>query len=271
MNSVIFREYDIRGVVDKDFDASFARELGRAVASEVLEIYGPNSALTIGYDARLSSPDLKSAVAEGMASTGAKVIILGLVTTPISYYSTFALKDVKGSIMVTGSHNPPEYNGFKISVGTSTVFGQRIQDLKKRIETKNYFKGSGSIEEFDIRPMYIARYKKEFGDLKNLPVVIDCGNGTAGCVVSDLYKSVGLNPTILFEKPDGTFPNHHPDPTVEKNLKDLKAAVIKTKAKRSMLMPCKKRFASETKLRIADLQESCRFFMSKNFFSEIST
>jgi phosphomannomutase/phosphoglucomutase len=231
MNPVIFREYDIRGVVGKDFDTEFARNLGRAVASEVIDQFGPAPLMTVGYDARLSSPELKDAVAKGISETGARVLILGLVTTPISYFSTFALKDVKGSIMVTGSHNPPEYNGFKISVGPSTIFGNKIQEMKSRILNKKFHTGTGTIDNFDIRPMYIERYKNEFGTLKDIPVVIDCGNGTAGCVVRSLYEAVGLKPTILFEDPDGTFPNHHPDPTVEKNLHDLKHWVKKTNAK----------------------------------------
>jgi phosphomannomutase/phosphomannomutase/phosphoglucomutase len=144
----------------------------------------------------------------------------------MTYFSTFHLPEVNGAIMETGSHNPPEYNGFKISVGNSTIFGHEIQNLKKIIEDKAYIEGTGDESQIDISPEYVARYKSEFGDLSGVKVVLDCGNGTAGCVARRMYEAVGLKPTILFEEPDGDFPNHHPDPTVEKNLVDLKAKVI---------------------------------------------
>jgi phosphomannomutase/phosphomannomutase/phosphoglucomutase len=127
--------------------------------------------------------------------------------------------------MITGSHNPPDYNGFKISVGKSTIFGSEIQRLRKIIEVGKFPEGRGSEEKIDVFPKYLARYKEEFGTLNDIKVVLDCGNGAAGCVARNLFNGVGLKPTILFEEPDGRFPNHHPDPTVEKNLKDLAAQV----------------------------------------------
>lgn len=222
----IFREYDIRGIYGKQFDLDFAEALGRAFVRYVqlkLDVKNPN--LTIGHDARLSSPDVREALARGMMKSGAQVWHLGLVTTPMTYFSTFTLEGCHGGIMITGSHNPPDYNGFKISCGKSTIFGAEIMALKKIIDAQDFPEGRGSEKNIDIFPMYIERYKKEFGQMDNIPVVLDCGNGAAGVITRRLYEALGLKPEILFEEPDGRFPNHHPDPTVEENLKDLVKAV----------------------------------------------
>lgn len=231
MDSIIFREYDIRGVYDKQFDNEFAYHLGRALCSYIYKKNkNKNLKLSLGYDARSSSVALIENLKKGFIESGAKVYLLGLVTSPISYFSTFHL-GLDGAIMVTGSHNPPEYNGFKISVGTTTIHGEEIQKLKNIIDNKDYISGNGSAENFDIFPSYLERYKKEFGKINNFPVVLDCGNGAAGSIVRRLFNTVGLEPEILFEEPDGRFPNHHPDPTVEENLHHLKAAVAEHKAK----------------------------------------
>lgn len=227
--SFIFREYDVRGVYEKDFDLDLAKKLGQALVSFVTKKGHKNPLMTVGYDARLSSPDVSKAVIEGMVSSGARVLTLGLITTPMSYFSMFNLQAV-GGIMITGSHNPPDYNGFKISFGKTTLFGEEIQELRKIIESNDYVTGAGSAEAFDIFPAYIERYRKEFSQLTNVKVVLDCGNGAAGIVARRLFDAIGLKPTILFEEPDGRFPNHHPDPTVEENLVDLKKQVIKEKA-----------------------------------------
>lgn len=227
-HSVIFREYDIRGVYNKEFDDQFAEQLGRAYVTYINKEKGiRNPRVALGHDARLSCSNIVKALAKGLTSSGANVIHLGLVTTPVCYFSTFEIPGVDGAIMNTGSHNPPEYNGFKISVGKSTIFGSEIQKLKTIIDNSDFLTGSGSEERYDIFPKYLERYKKEFGTLKNIKVVLDCGNGAAGSIVKKLFEVVGLSPTVLFEKPDGTFPNHHPDPTVEHNLQDLKAQVLK--------------------------------------------
>lgn len=231
MDPVIFREYDIRGVYNKDFDADFAFELGRSYITYLVKqknIEQPR--ISIGHDARLSSPDVAKRLAEGVRASGGHVYFLGLVTSPISYFSTFTIEGLHGALMVTGSHNPPEYNGFKVSVGKTTIFGDEIQELRKIMEAENFVGGSGGYEAYDIFPRYLSRYKEEFGTIPSVPIVLDCGNGAAGCIVRKLFESVGLKPTILFEQPDGKFPNHHPDPTVEKNLIDLKAAVKEKKA-----------------------------------------
>lgn len=229
MKPVIFREYDIRGVVGKDYDDDFARDLGRAYVTYLKKhkgVIGPK--VSLGHDARLSSPGLVKAMTAGLVESGAHVVHLGLVTTPISYFSTFNVPGINGGLMITGSHNPPEYNGFKISVGNSTIFGESIQELRQIIEAKDFQTGKGSEEKYDIFTPYLERYKKEFGKIKNIPFVIDCGNGAAGCIARKLYEAVGLSPKILFEQPDGKFPNHHPDPTVEENLHDLIKAVKET-------------------------------------------
>lgn len=230
MNPVIFREYDIRGVVDKDFDADFANSLGRALVSYLAKKNISRPTIVVGHDARLSCPGLVDAIKQGIKESGGHVILIGLVTSPLSYFATFTVPEVSGAVMVTGSHNPPEYNGFKVSVGKSTIFGNEIKLLQKIIESRDYVSGSGSEKNFDIFPSYIERYKKEFGLIEPIPLVLDCGNGAGGCVARKLYEAVGLKPTILFEKPDGRFPNHHPDPTVEENLHDLIKAVRSEKA-----------------------------------------
>lgn len=231
MDSVIFREYDIRGVWNQQFDIHFAKVLGKALITYLKREQGvENPTISIGYDARLSSPEIANALTEGATSSGANVKRLGLITSPISYFSTFTM-NIDGAFMVTGSHNPPEFNGFKISAGKSTIYGEEIQKLKKIIESEDFLEGNGSVEDVDIFPSYVERYKQEFSGLSDVPVVLDCGNGAAGCIVRELFESAGVKPTILFEDPDGTFPNHHPDPTVEKNLKDLQAKVVETGAK----------------------------------------
>ncbi|MBL7687761.1 MAG: phosphomannomutase/phosphoglucomutase [Bdellovibrionaceae bacterium] len=231
MKPVIFKEYDIRGVVDEQFDAAFAYDLGRAYVTFVTRRAGkPKLKIALGYDARLSSPTLAANLERGITDSGSDVIRLGLVTTPISYFACFAL-EVDGAFMVTGSHNPPEYNGFKISVGKTTIYGADIQELRKIIEARDYVTGpggnKGGAEDHDIFPQYVARYREEFKNLSGVKVVLDCGNGAAGCIARRLYEAVGLKPNILFEQPDGRFPNHHPDPTVEENLDAMKAAVRK--------------------------------------------
>ena len=233
MNPVIFREYDIRGVYEKEYDLSFTKKLGLAYVHFLKTKRNvPHPTITIGYDARLSSPEIKETLCQGIRDAGGNVIELGLVTTPICYFSTFNLENVDGSIMITGSHNPPEYNGFKISAGKTTIFGEDIQELRRIIENNSFSeaKTRGSQKEFDIFPSYILRYTQEFQNLKKIKVVLDLGNGTAGCIARRLYNACGLDPVILFEEPDGNFPNHHPDPTIEENLTALKQKVIETQA-----------------------------------------
>ncbi|OFZ28504.1 MAG: phosphomannomutase [Bdellovibrionales bacterium RIFCSPHIGHO2_01_FULL_40_29] len=227
---VIFREYDIRGVYNQQFDLDFAYQLGKTFASYVLKKSGKkNMRLSVGYDARVSSVPIMNKVTQGMKESGAEVYVLGLVTSPMCYFSTFQL-DLDGAIMVTGSHNPPDFNGFKVSLGKTTIHGEEIQSLKKIMEAGDFISGEGSIKDYDIFPEYLERYKKEFGTMAPVKVVLDCGNGAGGVIARKLFNVVGLQPEILFEQPDGAFPNHHPDPTVEKNLVALAAKVRETGA-----------------------------------------
>jgi phosphomannomutase/phosphomannomutase/phosphoglucomutase len=232
MDPVIFREYDIRGVYGEHFDDAFAGLLAQGYATFLDQKLGPGKkTVTVGYDARLSSPSLAKALVAGFTRSGVDVLELGQITTPMSYYSTFAIPQVCGAIMITGSHNPPDYNGFKISCGKTTIHGQDIQHLKQILINKEFKTGAGTASKYDIFPSYVARYKEEFRHLKPLKIVLDCGNGAAGVVARSLFKdALGLNAEILFEQPDGRFPNHHPDPTIPENLKDLIAAVKKSGA-----------------------------------------
>lgn len=231
-NSVIFREYDIRGIFNEEFDLRFAYELGRTYATyHFQQTKLHQSTIAVGYDARISSPDIFASLSKGLNEGGLNVLNLGLVTTPINYFANFSL-DVSGSIMITGSHNPPNYNGFKICLQKNTLFGEEIQNLKRIYEDNEWYNGSlGTTQNFDIFPLYIDRYQDEFNKLKPIKVVLDCGNGAAGVIARKLFNSVGIEPTILCEEPDGSFPIHHPDPTVEKNLVMLKEAVLKEGAK----------------------------------------
>lgn len=225
---VIFREYDIRGIYNEEFDDQFAEDLGRALVVFLKEKRGvSNPTITIGGDARLSSPSLMRALTKGLMESGAHVLQLGLVTTPVCYFSTFQIPGVNGAVQVTGSHNPSNYNGFKISAGKSTIFGDEIQQVGEIVRRGTRIEGRGSEKDYDISPAYLSGVAREFGLLKPIKVVLDCGNGAAGSIVRKMFEAVGLKPTILFEQPDGRFPNHHPDPTVEKNLVDLRAQVLK--------------------------------------------
>ncbi len=229
MDEVIFREYDIRGIPGKNFDNKFARNLGRAITTFVARDQNVETpGISISFDARHSSPHLAKAISQGVVESGGTAIQLGLSTTPMNYYSLFTLENVHGGVMITGSHNPKEYNGFKVSSGQTTLFGQNIQLLKELILQRDFISGQGSISQHNIFDHYVERYKREFGILNNIPLVLDCGNGTAGCIARRLYEAIGLKPHILFETPDGDFPNHHPDPTVAENLAALQAKVKET-------------------------------------------
>lgn len=226
MSPSIFREYDIRGVYEKDFNNEFAEHLGRAHVSFIKKHTGNDKPkVTVGYDARLSSPSIANSLIKGMLSSGADVVRLGLIATPISYFSTWTMEGVSGAIMITGSHNPPEYNGFKISVGNQTIYGEKIQELYKIISNKSYAQGSGKETQYDLLTPYVEHYKNQFKLSNRFKLVVDSANGASGCVLRRLYEACGLKPTILFEEPDGSFPNHHPDPTVEENMKHLQDKV----------------------------------------------
>ncbi len=221
-NPAIFREYDIRGVVDKDYDAEFARKLGRAYARVLLKAGGKRA--SVGQDCRVSSPALGAALMEGMVESGIEVYDLGVVTTPMVYFSLFNL-EVDGGVQVSGSHNPPDQNGFKISVGKETLHGADIKNFQRIIEKDDFVSGQGKIVPSPITDRYIEWISSHVKLDRPLTVVADAGNGTAGPVAPVILRNAGCRVHELFTDMDGRFPNHHPDPTVEKNCQALIAKV----------------------------------------------
>jgi len=227
MNPSIFREYDIRGVADKDFDQEFAYNLGRAFARMIVDRGGKN--VSAGRDCRLSSPALSKALIKGMVESGLEVIDIGVVTTPLVYFSLFHL-NVDGGIQVSGSHNPPDQNGFKVCVGKDTIWGEEIQKVRGIIESRNYPSGKGSVKDYDLTTPYEEYILKNVKLERPLKVVIDAGNGTAGPIAPVVIKKLGCQLTALYCDMDGRFPNHHPDPTIEKNVAELRSRVLSEKA-----------------------------------------
>ena len=228
MNREILRAYDIRGLVGEDLTDSVVTDIGRAVATHMVE-HGKRNA-TIGRDCRLSSEHFRDLLVKGMTEGGLHVIDLGTVPTPLFYFSLFNL-ETDGGIMVTGSHNPPEYNGFKIAFGKTTIFGPEIQLLGDIIEEGRFAHGSGSYSEY---PNIVADYYRFLrGNInleKRLKVVVDAGNGTAGVIACPIMEEMGQEVLPLFCEMDGHFPNHFPDPTVEQNVQTLQKTVLETGA-----------------------------------------
>lgn len=235
IEETMFREYDLRGIFGRELTTDFARRLGAVYCRYLREKIGKDDIMvSVGRDVRLSSDDLGLALMEGMASQGAKVFDLGSCPTPLLYFSLFTLEvdelELDGGIMITGSHNPAEYNGFKICVGKETIHGQQIQEVKKLYyETELTDIPGGEIISYEIIPSYTSYIKRLFDGLNDLPhvkVAIDAGNGAASLLAPELFRSLGCEVVELYCTADGHFPNHHPDPTVEENLKDLQRVVI---------------------------------------------
>ena len=225
----IFRAYDIRGVVGESLTANTVRAIGRAVGSEAYE--RQQQTVVVGCDGRLSGPELVEALVEGLRSTGRDVIDIGRVPTPVLYFATHYLNTGSG-VIVTGSHNPPEYNGLKIMLGGDTLFGDAIQGLRQRIESDDLMSGEGSLQTMDVLPEYIRRVTEDVPvALGNAyKVVVDCGNGIAGDVAPKLIRALGHDVIELFCEVDGNFPNHHPDPSKPENLEDLVSAIKENEA-----------------------------------------
>lgn len=227
MNANIFRAYDIRGVADRDLTDETAEHIGMAIGSAVLE-RGLAPVLAVGRDARLSSPRLREALVRGLISVGVDVIDVGICATPMLYFAAFTLP-VSGGVMVTGSHNPPQDNGFKITLDRSSMHGQEVQDLRKAIErrTYRYGDGPGELRYQDIHTPYIHWISQNIAlGKRRLKVVVDAGNGPTGPVAPVLLRRLGCDVIELYTEMDGRFPNHHPDPTVEANLVDLRNSVL---------------------------------------------
>ena len=227
INPQIYREYDIRGVVDRDLTQEVVKKLGQGFGTQMVNL--GRKELVVGRDGRLSSKPFSEALIQGILSTGCNVVDIGLCPTPVYYFSLFHF-DKDGGIMVTGSHNPPEFNGFKVSVGKSTLFGEAIQNLGRLIEHGEFATGTGSLSQAEIIRHYQDYIKSNIQLQKRRRVVIDAGNGTAGPVAGPLLRDLGCEVDGLYCEIDGRFPNHFPDPTIPENLKDLIERVKKTGA-----------------------------------------
>lgn len=225
----LFREYDLRGIVGEELTEAIAEQVGLAYATMVREL--GVSRISLGRDGRLSSPWLQAALLRGLLAGGLDVVDLGLCASPLLYFSLFHLP-VQGGIMITGSHNAAEYNGFKICIGKEAIHGEDIQRLRQVMEGGRFVSGSGQLSAHEIIPDYLLYLKNDFAGVQadHLHVVIDCGNGAASLVAKQALEQMGCRVTGLYDELDGRFPNHHPDPTVVDNLQDLIAAVKEEKA-----------------------------------------
>ena len=223
-----FREYDIRGIVGQELTESMAEGLGRAIGTTVVQ--GGGKTVVVGADCRESGVMLTRGMVRGLASTGCRAIEIGTVPTPLGYWAIQHLR-ADGGVQITGSHNPPEYNGFKLTLLGRSLHGADIQALRELMETEKFVVGKGSHKKQPLLDAYIDELSHTLRPAKRkLKVVVDAGNGTGGIAAVPLYKKLGYEVIELFCEMDGTFPNHHPDPTVEENIVDLKRAVREHKA-----------------------------------------
>jgi len=227
MNPQIFRQYDIRGIVGKDLTADNVEQIGKAIGTYVRRAGGKT--LTLGWDIRASSLEFREIMANSLNATGCDVIDIGQVPTPVSYFSLHHLNPDAG-VMITGSHNPPEFNGFKISHGKHSLYGDRIQELKQLIDNNDFETGQGTRREENVLDAYIEKIKSIIKIDRPVKVVVDGGNGCFGIVGPQLLRSLGLDPIEQYCEPDGTFPNHHPDPTIPEYMSDLIKRVKDEKA-----------------------------------------
>ena len=214
----IFKAYDIRGIVGKTLTAPIVRAIGQALGTLAQE--RGRDTLVVGRDGRLSGPELALALADGIRASGAHVVDIGLVTTPMTYFAAQHL-DTQCSVMVTGSHNPPDYNGLKMVIAGGTLAGDDILALRARIEAGDLRNGAGDYRRADVGPAYLERIIGDVKLARPMKIAIDCGNGVAGAYAPQLFRGLGCTITELFCEVDGHFPNHHPDPSQPKNLKDL--------------------------------------------------
>ena len=228
MSKNIFREYDIRGVFEKELNESTVKKIGYHFALEVKAKLPNAEYISVGYDARTHSPQLEEWLVSGINHAGLKVLTMGLVPTPVNYFSNFTAFDGKttsASIMITGSHNPPEYNGFKITINKAPFFGEDIYALGDSVlQSDINIPDNAASTPVNAKEQYINYLVNAFGDLKleKRSFVFDCGNGAAGAVLGDILQRLGISSKIMYEMPDGRFPNHHPDPSEVENLEDIK-------------------------------------------------
>ena len=221
MKSHIFRQYDIRGIVGEDLDAEVTEAVGRAFGSRVrLDSSLRSPTVAVGYDNRLTSPSLADGLIAGIRSAGVDVVDVGTVPTPVLYWSEVTLGADAG-VQITGSHNPPEWNGIKMTHGGSSLYGDAIQDLLRSIDESDFTSGSGGYERVAVLDRYVDDIAGRFNLERPMRVAVDCGNGTGSILAVRLLEAIGVEVTPLFCESDPTFPNHHPDPTVDDNLIDL--------------------------------------------------
>ena len=218
----IFKAYDIRGIIDETLNPQIARAIGQAFGSQMRDL--GETDVVIGRDGRLSGPVLIEALTEGLLSTGIDVIDLGMVATPMVYFATHQTirnSQPKSGIMITGSHNPPNYNGFKMVLGGSAIYGDQIQGLRQQIEANDFRQGSGKRSSFNIFPQYLQTIVGDIRLARPMKIAVDCGNGVGGAFAGELFRALGCEVQELFCEVDGHFPNHHPDPAHLENLQDL--------------------------------------------------
>ncbi|PZP30399.1 MAG: phosphomannomutase/phosphoglucomutase [Roseateles depolymerans] len=230
VHASIFKAYDIRGVVGQTLNEELAEALGRAFGTEAKAL--GEKAVAVGRDGRISGPGLVAALIRGIASTGLDVVDIGAVTTPMLYYvaATRGKHGCNSGIQVTGSHNPKDYNGFKMVLKGAAVYGEQIQDLRRRIEAEDYATGKGRVGRMDVVPEYAARIVKDCKLARPMKIVVDSGNGIPGASAPAILRALGCEVIDIFSKVDGDFPNHHPDPSRPENLEDLKKIVHATDA-----------------------------------------
>ena len=227
ISSSIFKAYDIRGIVEKELTPEVVKLIGLAIGSE--SIAQGERGIVVGRDGRLTGPILSESLISGLIESGCHVVDIGMVPTPLVYFATYT-KGASSGVMVTGSHNPPEYNGFKIMIAGETLAADKIQNLYSRIINQEFSSGSGSSTSINIDQDYMDTIKSDIVLERELKIVVDCGNGVAGNIAPKLFESLGAKVTKLFCLVDGRFPNHHPDPSNPENLKDLIQEVIVTDA-----------------------------------------
>ena len=225
VNSEIFRAYDIRGIAGKELTEEGIFYIGKAIGTLILS-EGRKSLLT-ARDGRISGPSLLRSFQEGVLATGCNVADLGLVPTPLLYFATFKTK-IPDGVMLTGSHNPKNYNGLKIVIDKKSMTSQKIEEIKNMISNDNYFNGSGEMSKLEIKKDYLTELQEKIRLDSKLKVCLDCGNGVGGLVAPDAFKILGINLFEMFSNVDGEFPNHHPDPSNLENLKDLQSKVLET-------------------------------------------
>ena len=223
--SSIFKAYDIRGIVETELTPEIVKLIGKAVGSESIE--KGERGVVVGRDGRLSGPELSDALISGLIESGCHVVNIGMVPSPVVYFATYT-KQASSGVVITGSHNPAEYNGLKIMIAGETISAERIQALLTRINENNFSSGSGTSTSINIDQNYIDTIKSDIKIEKELKIVIDCGNGVAGNIAPQLFEALGVKVTKLFCLVDGRFPNHHPNPSKPENLEDLIQEVKET-------------------------------------------